>query len=83
MIELKEDEGWMLILTLVRYSLGRTSYIVGWCNEIVLRNWDELTYPQQDQIQREIYDYTVHNDFTKIDRHSWSEILSLKKKEDT
>jgi hypothetical protein len=77
MIEFKENERWMLTLCLLRYSLGRQTYIVGWCNEIIKRNWNEFSTAQKTQIQEEIKNYPFS--FSDIDKPSWCEILELPK----
>lgn len=77
-ITFTDDEGWMLIITLVRYSLGRQTYITNWCANIVIRNWDALTDTQRDQIKREISEYKKSFGFSTIDEPEWERILNAK-----
>lgn len=79
MIKFKKDEGWMLLMCMLRYSLGRHTYIVGWCRNIIERNWKELEQHQQEQIQREIKEYFEiwKPEINCIDYKEWKKVLEL------
>jgi len=55
MIVVQPDDFWPLVLSAVRYTLGRSSYAVGWASSDLLdRYGSHLTTDQLRQLEREI-----------------------------
>lgn len=48
------DELWMMMLSTIRYSMGRRSYIVAVCDDLVKKFAPKLEYHQLEQIAEEI-----------------------------
>ena len=54
MITISYTDLWLMLLSMVRYSLGRRSYIVSSCCECLDKYGDSLLPAQKGQIRREI-----------------------------
>ena len=64
---------------LVRYALGRKTYIVAEVVENILKNWDMLSTKAKNKIQEEV-ESAIKNDNAgwQIDIDQWNIILSKK-----
>jgi hypothetical protein len=52
----RPDDLWVMLLSTVRYTLGRRSYATAQCRDLVLAYGGGLLPPQRDQIRHEIQD---------------------------
>lgn len=70
-----------ILVSAVRYALGRQTYIVGWTVDEVIRVWPKLTTAVRELIIREVIDAVVVVDasprISDIDRPEWDRILLL------
>lgn len=64
-----------MLVSAVRYALGRQTYIVGWTVEEVVRAWPQLTTALRGLIIRDVTDAAER--FSDIDRPEWNRILEL------
>ena len=55
-IELDKEDLWVLLLSTVRYSLGRQTYMTQYSIELVLKYSKYLDPKQLEQISKEIYE---------------------------
>lgn len=53
-MDVKTEDIWVMLLSTIRYSMGRRSYIVGLCGALYDRYQDALTVQQRAQIAIEI-----------------------------
>jgi hypothetical protein len=79
-IAISLDDLWMMVLSTVRYSMGRRSYIVGWCCDDLLKHYCEYLLDHQivqiaDEIERELRFCEARGETlgTEIDHRRWKE----------
>lgn len=66
-----------MIVSAVRYALGRSTYIVGWTVDEVIRIWDALPATTQTLIVRDVGD-ALSNEWPQMmemDRDEWKRLL--------
>ena len=79
MIKFDKDDRWLLLMCLIRYSLGRRSYIVGTATRIIEQNWEGLEKHEKKQVKREIEEYIrFAKDCDYITDRHWEKILEMK-----
>lgn len=67
---------WVLICTF-RYSLGRMTYVVADCVELLLFYWPKLSSTTKDLIIKEIKYAQERNDLgMRMDAEQWEKILN-------
>lgn len=68
-----------MIVSAVRYALGRSTYIVGWTVDEVIRIWDELPTTAQTLIARDVGD-ALSNEWPQMmemDRDEWVRLIKF------
>lgn len=68
-----------MIVSAVRYALGRSTYIVGWTVDEVIRIWDELPATTQTLIARDVGD-ALSNEWPQMmemDRDEWVRLIEF------
>ena len=68
-----------MIVSAVRYALGRSTYIVGWTVDEVIRIWDELPATTQTLIARDVGD-ALSNEWPQMmemDRDEWVRLIKF------
>jgi hypothetical protein len=76
-----ERDMWLMLLSMVRYALHRSSYIVGDACEMVLRFRGYLTSSQVAQIAREVSDTLEKAESVgatvgmKMDHETWTQFV--------
>ena len=53
-VRVRRDDLWLMLLSMVRYSMGRSSYIVGTTRTALARHGRDLEPHQRAQVVREI-----------------------------
>lgn len=74
----KDDLSAMLV-SAVRYALGRQTYIVQWTCEIITKNLDLLTYKDKQVMIRDIENPLDYGD--DCDKECWLKLLKTLKEE--
>lgn len=65
------EDLWVMLLSTIRYSLGRQTYMTSFAPELVLKYSYHLTVNQLLQVAREIQEYLdIHGEKAK-DREGW------------
>ena len=54
LMKVRRDDLWLMLLSMVRYSMGRSSYIVGTTRTALARHGRDLEPHQRAQVVREI-----------------------------
>lgn len=67
----------MLLISSFRYALGRQTYIVGICTELLRKYWHVLTAADQELIISDINDAFKLNQISPIDDKRWRSVLAL------
>ena len=75
----KSDISAMLI-SVVRYALGRRTYIVNWTCEFIAKNQHLLLEKDKKVIIRDIKDQAEYGYGDKCDEEDWSRLLELLEK---
>lgn len=68
-----------MIVSAVRYALGRSTYIVGWTVDEIIRVWDELPATTQTLIARDVGD-ALSNEWPQMmemDRDEWVRLIEF------
>lgn len=68
-----------MIVSAVRYALGRSTYIVGWTVDEIIRVWDELPATTQTLIARDVGD-ALSNEWPQMmemDRDEWVRLIKF------
>lgn len=68
-----------MIVSAVRYALGRSTYIVGWTVDEIIRIWDELPATAQTLITRDVGD-ALSNEWPQMmemDRDEWVRLIEF------
>jgi hypothetical protein len=53
-MKVDDNDLWVLLMSTIRYAMGRRSYITGLAPDLVIKYWDGLDSGQLKQIAREI-----------------------------
>lgn len=77
------EDLWVMLLSTIRYSLGRQTYMTSFAPELVLKYSYHLTVNQLLQVAREIQEYLdLHGEKAK-DREGWEKaVRDIKKRAD-
>jgi hypothetical protein len=74
-MEITQKELNSLIFMSFRYALGRQTYIVGDCVDILLKYWGDIDTNIQKLIKREITEAIERDVISSVDLASWNSIL--------
>lgn len=61
LITVEANDLWVLLLSSVRYSLGRRSYVVGLTQDLIKKYWTALEPDQLDKIANEVEDWIAQD----------------------
>lgn len=67
----------MILVSSVRYALGRKTYIVGWTKEIVKKNLHLLTEKDREVMIRDITEHEIWGYGDDCDTKDWMDLLEI------
>lgn len=67
-----------MLVSAVRYALGRQTYIVGWTVNEVVDAWPDLSQGARELIIRDVIEAAPR--ISDVDRQDWNRVTTLKTK---